>query len=102
MPPGRGLGGRPTAGTGQALVDAFLWVGRAGVSVATCDIAGHARAWDYARYNVWNIEGDAQKHFDPLWGHALPPAGDWFAEEALQLASNAQPPLLPYAAARSD
>ncbi|HXU61838.1 MAG TPA: glycoside hydrolase family 6 protein, partial [Polyangia bacterium] len=97
MPPGRGLGARPTASTGLPLVDAFLWIDRAGVSVAPCDIAGRARAWDYARYNPWTIEGDPQKHFDPLWGRTLPPVGDWFPEEALALAKNADPPLLPTA-----
>ena len=93
MPPGRGLGVRPTANTGLPLVDAFLWIDRAGVSVAPCDIAGGARAWDYSRYNPRNIEGEQQKHFDPLWNGFVPPVGDWFAEEALQLAENAAPPL---------
>jgi endoglucanase len=93
MPPGRGLGARPTADTGQPLVDAYLWTDTPGMSVASCDIAGGARAWDYARYNPWRIEGDAQNHFDPLWGRVLPPAGAWFPEEALQLARDANPPL---------
>jgi endoglucanase len=93
MPPGRGLGLRPSANTGQPLVDAYLWTDTPGMSVASCDIAGGARAWDYARYNPWRIEGDAQNHFDPLWGRVLPPAGAWFPEEALQLARDANPPL---------
>jgi endoglucanase len=93
MPPGRGLGLRPTADTGQPLVDAYLWTDMPGMSVASCDIAGGARAWDYSRYNPWRIEGDAQNHFDPLWGRVLPPAGAWFPEEALELARNANPPL---------
>jgi endoglucanase len=93
MPPVRGLGLRPTANTGQPLVDAYLWTDMPGMSVASCDIAGGARAWDYGRYNPWRIEGDAQNHFDPLWGRVLPPAGAWFPEEALQLARNADPPL---------
>jgi endoglucanase len=93
MPPGRGLGLRPTADTGVPLVDAYLWMDAPGLSVASCDIAGGARAWDYGRYNPWGIAGDAQNHFDPLWGRVLPPTGDWFPDEALELARNADPPL---------
>jgi endoglucanase len=93
MPPGRGLGIRPTTDTGLPLVDAFLWTDTPGLSVASCDIAGGARAWDYGKYNPWGLQGDAQNHFDPLWGRVLPPAGDWFPDEALQLARNANPPL---------
>ncbi len=36
-PPGRALGERPTAQTGQALVDAYLWVKRVGESDGTCN-----------------------------------------------------------------
>ncbi|MES1210635.1 MAG: glycoside hydrolase family 6 protein, partial [Pseudomonadota bacterium] len=93
MPPGRGLGARPTADTRVPLVDAYLWTDTPGSSVATCDIAEGARAWDYGRYNPWHIAGEAQKHFDPLWGRVLPPAGDWFPDEALTLVRNADPPL---------
>jgi endoglucanase len=93
MPPGRGLGLRPTADTGLPLVDAYLWIDTPGLCVASCDIAGGARAWDYGRYNPWGITGDAQNHFDPLWGRVLPPTGDWFPDEALELARNADPPL---------
>jgi len=92
-PPDTGLGLRPTANTGVALVDAYLWVKVPGGSDGSCDIAGGARAWDYARYNPWGMEGDAQKHFDPLWGAVDPGAGEWLAEYALQLARNANPPL---------
>jgi endoglucanase len=95
MPPGRGLGYRPTADTGIPLADAFLWTDEPGTSVAACDIAGGARAWDYERYNPWGIEGDAQNHFDPLWGQVLPPSGTWFPACALELARNAEPPLRP-------
>lgn len=95
MPPGRGLGVRPTADTHVPLVDAFLWIDTPGAAVATCDIAGGARAWDYARYNPWGITGDAQNHFDPLWGQVLPPSGTWFPACALELARNANPPLRP-------
>jgi endoglucanase len=93
MPPGRGLGIRPTTDTGVPLVDAYLWTDPPGLSVASCDIAGGARAWDYGRYNPWGIAGDTQSHFDPLWGRVLPPTGDWFPDEALELARNADPPL---------
>ena len=92
-PPDVGLGSRPTADTGVALADAYLWVKVPGGSDGSCDIAGGARAWDYARYNPWGMAGDAQKHFDPLWGTVDPAAGEWFAEHALQLARNANPPL---------
>jgi endoglucanase len=95
MPPGRGLGPRPTADTHVPLVDAFLWTDAPGTTVAACDIAGGARAWDYARYNPWGIGGDAQNHFDPLWGQVLPPPGVWFPACALELARNADPPLGP-------
>ena len=92
-PPGRGVGLRPTADTKVPLVDAYLWTELPGMSSASCDIAGGARAWDYSKYNPWGIAGDAQNHFDPLWGMVLPPTGAWFPEEALQLARNANPPL---------
>jgi endoglucanase len=94
MPPDRGLGLRPTADTRVPLVDAYLWTDPPGTSAASCDIAGGARAWDYSRYNPWGIAGDAQNHFDPLWGMVVPPAGAWFPESALQLARNSNPPLV--------
>ena len=92
-PPGAGLGLRPTANTGVALVDAYLWVKIPGESDGSCDIAGGARAWDYTQYNPWALTGDAQNHFDMLWGMVDPAAGLWFPEQALQLAQNAVPPL---------
>jgi endoglucanase len=93
-PPGAGLGLRPTANTGVALLDAYLWVKIPGESDGSCDIAGGARAWDYTQYNPWSLTGDAQNHFDPLWGIVDPAAGLWFPQQALQLAQNATPPLL--------
>jgi endoglucanase len=93
-PPGAGLGLRPTANTGVALLDAYLWVKIPGESDGSCDIAGGARAWDYTQYNPWALTGDAQNHFDPLWGMVDPAAGLWFPQQALQLAQNAVPPLL--------
>jgi endoglucanase len=92
-PPGAGLGLRPTANTGVALLDAYLWVKIPGESDGSCDIAGGARAWDYTQYNPWALTGDAQNHFDPLWGMVDPAAGLWFPQQALQLAQNAVPPL---------
>jgi endoglucanase len=93
-PPGAGLGLRPTANTGVPLLDAYLWVKIPGESDGSCDIAGGARAWDYTQYDPWNITGDAQNHFDPLWGMVDPAAGDWFSQQALQLTQLASPSLL--------
>jgi endoglucanase len=92
-PPGRGLGLQPTASTGAALVDAYLWVKTPGESDGSCDIAGGARAWDYTAYNPWNLSGDGANHFDPLWGRVDPAAGEWFGPQALELARNASPAL---------
>jgi len=92
-PPGAGLGLRPTARTGEPLIDAYLWIGSPGESNGSCDAVGGVRAWDYARYNPWGIAGEAQRHFDPLWGMVDPQAGVWFPEQAIELARNATPPL---------
>ena len=62
---GAGTGIRPTAGTGVALLDAYLWVKVPGESDGSCDIAGGARAWDFAAYNPWGLSSDADSHFDP-------------------------------------
>jgi endoglucanase len=88
---GAGAGLRPSANTGVALLDAYIWVKVPGESDGSCDIAGGARAWDYTAYNPWGLTGDAQNHFDPLWGVVDPAAGAWFAAQALQLAQNANP-----------
>jgi endoglucanase len=92
-PPSCGVGLRPTARTGFALLDAFLWIKPPGDSDGSCDYAGGARAWDYTKYNPWGIAGETQKHFDPLWGMVDPESGEWFPEHALKLARNANPPL---------
>ena len=92
-PPGAGAGLRPSANTGVALLDAYLWVKVPGESDGSCDISGGARAWDYTAYNPWAVTGDAQNHFDPLWGMVDPAAGSWFDAQALQLAQNANPAL---------
>lgn len=92
-PAGAGVGLRPTANTGQPLLDAYLWIKIPGQSDGSCDIAGGARAWDYSTYNPWNLAAAAQSNFDPLWGEVDPAAGVWFPEQALQLAQLANPPL---------
>jgi endoglucanase len=92
-PPGAGSGLPPSAHTNVPLLDAYLWIKVPGESDGNCDIAGGARAWDYSAYNPWSIAGDAQIHFDPLWGMVDPTAGAWFTAQALQLAKNANPPL---------
>jgi endoglucanase len=88
---GAGAGLRPSANTGVALLDAYLWVKVPGESDGSCDIASGARAWDFTAYNPWGLSGDAENHFDPLWGMVDPAAGAWFAAQALQLAQNANP-----------
>jgi endoglucanase len=90
---GAGAGLRPTTRTGVALLDAYLWIKVPGESDGSCDIAGGARAWDFGAYNPWGVTGDAQNHFDPLWGQVDPEAGKWFPAQGLQLAQNANPSL---------
>jgi endoglucanase len=94
-PPGSGLGPRPTADTGVPLLDAYLWVKTPGQSDGQCDSAGGVRAWDYSDYTQpgWPATTAAQALFDPLWGIDDPAAGDWFAQQALQLAQLASPAL---------
>ena len=96
-PPGSGLGLRPTANTGVPLLDAYLWVKTPGQSDGQCDAAGGVRAWDYSDYTQsgWPATASAQALFDPLWGLDDPAAGDWFPQQALQLAQLASPALLP-------
>ncbi len=95
-PPGRGLGVRPTANTGVALLDAFVWVKTPGESDGTCNAAGGARAWNYLDYSLpgWPTDLAGQAVFDPLWGLDDPIAGAWFSQQALDLAKRASPPLL--------
>lgn len=96
-PPGRGLGARPTADTGNPLLDALLWVKTPGQSDGTCNAQGGARAWDYAAYTQtgWPTDAAGQATFDPLWGLYDPAAGTWFPQQALDLARRASPGLLP-------
>lgn len=77
-PPGRGLGVRPTANTGNPLVDAYLWVKVPGESDGSCN------------------RGSGGSTTDPEWGGIVDPAaGAWFPQQALQLAQLASPPLAP-------
>jgi len=78
-PPVRGLGVRPTANTGNALLDAYLWVKIPGESDGQCTRG----------------LGPGGTTVDPEWGIVDPAAGGWFADMALRLAKNAVPPLLP-------
>jgi endoglucanase len=76
-PPGRGLGARPTPSTGNSLVDAYLWIKTPGESDGSC------------------TRGTAGPG-DPEWGGITDPAaGQWFPQQALQLAQLASPALLP-------
>ncbi len=92
-PPGAAVGVRPTTSTNNPLVDAYLWIKSPGESDGPCGIAAGNRGWDYSKYNPWGLSGDAQNHFDPLWGMMDPDAGEWFPEHALQLVRDANPPL---------
>ena len=75
-PPGRGLGLRPTANTGQPLIDAYLWIKTPGQSDGQCN------------------RGVAGSTTDPEWnGITDPAAGAWFPQQALQLATLADPGL---------
>jgi endoglucanase len=76
-PPDRGLGIRPTLDTGDPLVDAYLWIKIPGESDGTC------------------TRGAAPGSADPEWDLVDPPAGQWFPQQALQLARLADPPLVP-------
>jgi endoglucanase len=75
-PPGRGLGIAPTTNTGNALVDAYLWVKVPGESDGSCNRS---------------VSGSTT---DPEWGGIVDPAaGAWFPQQALQLAHLANPSL---------
>jgi len=71
-PPDRGLGLLPTADTGNALIDAYLWIKTPGESDGECN-----RGAD----------------IDPVRGYENPSAGDWFPEQVLELVSHANPAL---------
>jgi endoglucanase len=75
-PPQRGAGPRPTATTNIALADAELWIKTPGQSDGSCN------------------RGIATSTTDPEWGGIVdPPAGQWFPQQALELANLATPPL---------
>ncbi len=71
-PPDRGLGIQPTADTGVALVDAYLWIKIPGASDGQC-------------YR-WSTGPT-----DPVRGILDPAAGQWFGDMALELAHFANP-----------
>ncbi|MFI6734583.1 glycoside hydrolase family 6 protein [Nonomuraea sp. NPDC050451] len=73
-PPGRGAGSRPTTDTGEELVDAYLWIARAGSSSGRCRRG----------------EGGEK---DPERGVVSPEAGLWWPDLALERAEKANPPL---------
>lgn len=73
-PPARGLGTRPTANTGVAGLDAFLWVKVPGESDGSC------------------TRGTAGP-VDPEWGALDPAAGAWWPDQVHQLAALASPRL---------
>ncbi|MFI8965785.1 glycoside hydrolase family 6 protein [Streptomyces sp. NPDC053493] len=75
-PPGRGMGPRPTADTGDPLVDAYLYVKTIGESDGSC---------------TRGTGGPV----DPEYGVVDPPAGGWWPALAHTLARNAEPALLP-------
>ena len=75
-PPRRDLGVTPTTNTGNALVDAYLWVKVPGESDGSCNRS---------------VSGSTT---DPEWGGIVDPAaGAWFSQQALQLAQLANPRL---------
>ena len=76
-PPGRGVGVRPTTDTGSDLIDAFVWIKVPGESDGECNRG----------------LGPPGTTVDPEWGVVDPPAGQWFPQQALQLAQLANPPL---------
>ncbi len=76
-PPDRGVGLRPTADTGNALIDAYLWIKIPGESDGQCTRG----------------LGAGGTTVDPEWGIIDPAAGKWFPEMALDLVHDANPPL---------
>ena len=96
-----------------ALLDAYLWVKTPGQSDGQCDAAGGVRAWqDYTAAGAgggdtpsiagWPTSTSSDwTTFDPLWSLQTgtlttdPAAGQWFPAQALALAQNANPALLP-------
>jgi endoglucanase len=75
-PPDRGLGHLPDTTTGEALVDAFLWIKVPGESDGKC------------------YRGTAGPN-DPERGYEDPAAGQWFTQQARELIAFAQPAIAP-------
>jgi len=75
-PPDRGVGQRPTTTTGDALIDAYLWIKVPGESDGKC------------------YRGTGGP-LDPERGMEDPAAGQWFPEQARELIQFANPPLAP-------
>jgi len=73
-PPDRGLGERPTTSTGDALIDALLWIKVPGESDGSC------------------YRGTGGP-LDPERGMEDPAAGQWFVEQARELIEFAEPPI---------
>lgn len=71
-PPDRGAGARPTTDTGNALIDAYLWIKVPGESDGQC------------------YRGTGGP-LDPVRGIEDPAAGQWFAQQARELIANAVP-----------
>ena len=76
-PPDRGIGRRPTANTGNALVDAYVWIKVPGELDGQCSRG----------------LGSGDNVVDPIWGQVDPDAGVWFPAQALELAKLANPAL---------
>jgi|RhiMetdeSRZDD1v2_1073273.scaffolds.fasta_scaffold02911_1 endoglucanase len=76
-PPDRGLGLQPTANTGNALIDAYLWVKIPGESDGECTRG----------------PGPIGTTVDAAWDSVDPTAGRWFPSMVLELVKNANPPL---------
>ena len=76
-PPRAGIGPRPTADTGNPLVDAYVWIKVPGESDGQCSRG----------------LGTGDNVVDPIWGQVDPDAGLWFPAQALDLAKRANPPL---------
>ena len=95
-PPGAGLGLRPTANTGVALLDAYLWVKTPGESDGSCDPStAAARAWDYTQYNPWNVTGDAPEHTSIRCGEwSTPPPASGSRSRRCSWRRTRTPPLL--------
>ncbi len=73
-PPDRGLGATPTTNTGNPLLDARVWIKTPGESDGEC-----------YRWTTGPL--------DPVRGRRDPAAGQWFPDQALELARLAQPAL---------